>query len=217
MRTGVVDTPLHPGRCPSWLFKRMVKLSGVISEAIINEYGADELLKRLSDPLFFQALGCVIGFDWHSSGVTTTTCGALKTALITNEQVVVCGGKGATSRRTPQEIRSLDLSEDEKERLVYASRMSAKSDNSCLQDGYQLYHHSFLLSNNGEWTVIQQGMSSNYARRYHWHSSLAKGFVEKTNNLICCNKVENRVLNLTAVESRDVRELSVDLVNDGPS
>lgn len=218
MRTGVIDSPLHPGRCPSWLFKRMVKLSGAISEVIIDEHGADELLKRLSNPFFFQALGCVIGFDWHSSGVTTTTCGALKIALKNNEHVRLCGGKGGASLKTPSELRSnfFSLSKDRVEELVYASRMTAKSDNSCLQDGYQLYHHCFLLSSNGAWTVIQQGMNNKYARRYHWRSSLTKGFVHDTNNLICCNRVENRVLDVTASDSTEVRELSVDLINDGP-
>ena len=161
-RTGTATLPLHTGRAPRWLFQRMTALARSLTEAIVIEHGPSAFLKRLSDPYWFQAFGCVLGFDWHSSGVTTTVCGALKQGLAGTEadtSILVAGGKGRTSRKTPDELRKhasrLGL---DGESLVYASRMAAKVDSAGLQDGYQIYHHSFFFTGAGEWAVVQQGM-----------------------------------------------------------
>jgi hypothetical protein len=220
-RTGVSDLPLHGGRCPPWLFKRMKRLAGLITEVIIHEYGTDEFLRRISNPYFFQSFGCVLGFDWHSSGVTTTTLGALKESLDPEKHgVVVLGGKGGTSRKTIGEIEDMSqvfpLTENEIESMKYASRIVAKVDTSGVQDGYQLYHHNFLLSEKGNWSVIQQGMNSEnrYARRYHWLSEDVKSFVNEPHTAICCDH-RGRTLNMAAKESEESRKVSVDLVKDG--
>ena len=220
-RTGTVELPLHGGKAPKWLFDRMVKLSGAITEVLIYEYNQEEFLRRLSDPHWFQAFSCVLGFDWHSSGTTTTTCGALKMAIDPNETgIKVAGGKGRTSRRTPQEVEEtaelFSLSTKKIEELKYSSRMSAKVDNSCIQDSYQLYHHSFIFTEKGDWVVIQQGMSDRYARRYHWLSSNVDCFVEEPHTGICSDRKEKTVLDMTAGDSRETRETSVDLVRDNP-
>ncbi len=199
----------------------MKKLAGVVSEAIIYEYDQRELIRRISDPYFFQALGCVLGFDWHSSGVTTTVCGALKEALDPEVHgVAVCGGKGRASRKTPVEIEIaselFSLSSKKPEELVYSSKMAAKVDNSCIQDGYQLYHHTFFLTEKGDWAIVQQGMGESYARRYHWLSDNIKTFIEEPHNGICCDKIEDVVLDMTSKNSRETRETSLDLVRDNP-
>jgi len=174
MRTGIAHLPLHYGKAPSWLFQRMKHLSREITLFIIDTYGAEEMLHRLSDPFWFQAFGCALGFDWHSSGVTTTVCGALKEGLNGLEKELgfyITGGKGKTSRKTPVEIEKIcDQESMDGTPLIYASRMSAKVDSSAVQDGYQIYHHSFFFTNKGSWAVIQQGMNekARYARRYHW-------------------------------------------------
>lgn len=219
-RTGIANLPLHYGRCPSWIFEMMKRLGRAISEIIIAEHGQSEFLKRLSDPYFFQAFGCVLGFDFHSSGLTVTTLGALKEARLDDIGIFVCGGKGKTSRKTPEEIEqfsgNVSLSTKKIENLKYSSRMAAKVDSAAIQDGYQLYHHAFVFSENGSWAVIQQGMNANnrYARRYHWLSDEVKGFVEEPNNAICCDKKEARVLDMTASESRGARKISVEVVNE---
>jgi len=220
MRTGTVSLPLHGGKAPAWLFKRMVKLAGGITEALVYEYGHDEFLKRISDPYWFQAFSCVLGFDWHSSGTTTTTCGALKMALSPREHgITVAGGKGAVSRKAPDEIEKngeiFSLSTDRIERLKYSSRMAAKVDNSCIQDGYQLYHHCFFFTEKGDWAVVQQGMNTDYARRYHWLSDSMKNFIEPKNG-ICCDRKETNVLDMTAGESESCRRISLDLIKDNP-
>lgn len=219
MRTGTVSLPLHGGKAPAWLFKRMVMLAGGISEALIYEYGQDEFLKRVSDPHWFQAFSCALGFDWHSSGTTTTTCGALKVALSPEEHgITVAGGKGAASRKTPDEIEKsceiFSLSFDKIERLKYSSKMAAKVDNSCIQDGYQLYHHSFFLTEKGDWAVVQQGMNADYARRYHWLSDSVGSFIEP--HEICCDRKEAKVLDMTSNDSEACRMISLDLVKDNP-
>ncbi len=219
MRTGTVCLPLHGGKAPPWLFKRMVKLAGGISEALIYEYGQEEFLRRLSDPYWFQALSCVLGFDWHSSGTTTTTCGALKMALSPEEHgIAVAGGKGVVSRKAPEEIEKsgeiFSLSSYKIEKLKYSSRMLAKVDNSCIQDGYQLYHHCFFLNEKGDWAVVQQGMGDDYARRYHWLSDSVESFIEPHG--ICCDRKEAEVLDMTADESELCRKISLDLVKDNP-
>ncbi len=214
--------PLHGGKCPPWLFGRMKKLSGEISAIIVHEYGRDELLRRLADPFFFQALSCVIGFDWHSSGTTTTTMGALKEAIKPGELgVAVCGGKGKVSRKTPDEIEGaaevFSLSSKKVERMKYASRMAAKVDSSCVQDGYRLYHHTFIMSEDGDWAVVQQGMMERFARRYHWLSENVSDFVEEPHSGIVCERAENIVLDMTARESEEARKASLDLVKDCPT
>ncbi|NIM47133.1 MAG: DUF763 domain-containing protein [Candidatus Aenigmarchaeota archaeon] len=222
MKTGVADLPLHYGSCPRWLFKRMKKLGKAVTEIIVYEFGKDEFLKRISDPFFFQSFSCVLGFDWHSSGVTTTVTGALKEGLKSGELgIVVLGGKGKASRKTPQEIEKLEkifsLSTSKIEKLKIASRLSAKVDNSALQDGFQLYHHSFFVSEEGKWSVIQQGMNPeiHYARRYHWLSEKVKSFVVEPHLAICCD-TKGKALNMVAKESEDCRKTSVDLIKDNP-
>jgi hypothetical protein len=227
MKTGTVNLPLHYGRAPRWLFERMVGLSREITRIIIYEYGADEFLQRIADPYWFQAFSCVLGFDWHSSGTTTTTCGALKVAIDPGEMgIAVAGGKGRTSRKTPDEIREISesdafsLSDDTVNDLVYSSRMSAKVDNTCVQDGYQLYHHCFIFTEKGDWAVVQQGMNNEdrYARRYHWLSSDLGRFVCEPHLGICCDRVgvDGEVLDMTAEVSEEARKTSLDLVKDDP-
>lgn len=223
--------PLHPGKTPRWLFQRMRKLTKEICRIIIDEYGSRELLDRLSNPLFFQALACVIGFDWHSSGTTTTTCGALKTALNTitdtSSQIFVAGGKGRVSKQTPKELLSVnrhlktDFSETEIFDFIRASKLSAKVDNTVIQDTFQLYHHCFLIDSAGNFTIIQQGMNTRWARRYHWTSEKKVGmkggsFSEQPRDLIACNHIINNTLDLTAKESEQTRHCILDLINDNP-
>jgi len=222
MRTGVADLPLHYGRCPRWLFKRMKKLGRAVSEIIIYEFGKDEFLRRIADPFFFQSFACVLGFDWHSSGVTTTVTGALKEGLNNDLGIVVLGGKGKASRKTPEQIEKLDsifsLSSSKIGELKKASKLSAKVDNSALQDGFQLYHHTFIVSEDGKWCVIQQGMNPeiHYARRYHWLSSKVKSFVNEPHLAICCDS-KGRALNMVAEEGEESRKASVDLIKDNPN
>ncbi|MBI2471343.1 MAG: DUF763 domain-containing protein [Planctomycetes bacterium] len=214
MKTGIAHLPLHGGKAPAWLFQRMKRLAREITLAIVSEYGPQEMLQKLSDPFWFQALGCVLGFDWHSSGVTTTTCGALKEGIKGLEKelgLFIAGGKGGTSRKTPSEIISAgDQLSCEPEKLVYASRMSAKVDSSAVQDGYQLYHHSFIFTKSGDWAVVQQGMNdaNKYARRYHWLGSKVTNFVVEPHQAICCDSRGN-ALNMTAVESEEARQTTV--------
>ena len=210
-RTGIANLPLHYGKAPAWLFGRMRKLARAIILIMAEEEGPEEILRRLSDPFWFQAFGSVLGFDWHSSGLTTTVCGALKAGLKGTERdtgLYICGGKGAASRKTPDEIRlhCAKLRPDGEE-LVYASRLSAKVDNTALQDGYQLYHHSFIFTSRGSWAVIQQGMNeeTGYARRYHWLEEGMKSFVAEPHRAICCDQ-RGETLNLTARESKASRD-----------
>ncbi len=218
-KTGLLDLPLHPGRCPPWLFSRMKRLAAELTAAIVEEYGTRELLFRLSNPMFFQALGCVLGFDWHSSGLTTTASAALKEGVSPDLGLAFCGGKGKTSLKTPAEIElqseKLGISSATTAKLLKAARLSAKVDSACIQDGYALYHHLFVFDENGCWAVVQQGLNaeSGYARRYHWFDSAA--FVDSPNSAIAGYKHE-RVLNLTSEKSGEVRKISVDLVKDNP-
>ncbi len=211
MRTGYAHLPLHNGHAPRWLFSRMVPLARSIMTHIVEDYGRHGALARLSDPFWFQAFGCVLGFDWHSSGLTTTTCGALKEGLreVNRELgLYVCGGKGAVSRRTPGEIEQhceaigLDAAP-----LVKASRLSAKVDSAAVQDGYELYHHCLVFSADGEWCVIQQGMSDadSMARRYHWLGRPQLDFVDEPHAAVCCDR-RTPALNLAAHESTVSRE-----------
>lgn len=222
MKTGTMNLPLHGGKAPAWLFTRMEKLSREIISMIVSEYGPDEMLLRLSDPLWFQAFGCVLGFDWHSSGVTTTVCGAVKEAVKGLEKDLgffVAGGKGGTSRKTPLEIENAsNLVGKDFSHLVYNSKITAKIDSNALQDGYQLYHHCFIFTTDGgTWSVIQQGMNetSRMARRYHWLSKDLKSFVCEPHKAICCDK-KTSVINLVATESREARETITGLSRENP-
>ena len=210
-RTGTAHLPLHDGKAPAWLFSRMTKLAREITIAIVSDYGPVEMLKRLSDPFWFQAFGCVLGFDWHSSGVTTTVCAAIKEGIKGMESDLgffVAGGKGGTSRKTPAEIEGVGhLLTVDPARLVYASRMAAKVDNNAVQDGYQLYHHVFCFTKDGSWAVVQQGMNEKdlYARRYHWLGEKVSDFVCEPHSAICAEK-SAATLNLVARESAPARE-----------
>jgi hypothetical protein len=222
MKTGTANLPLHTGSAPPWLFKRMVSLAGEVVEALVCEHGPDEFLRRIADPYWFQALACVLGFDWHSSGTTTVTTGALKMALSPERHgIAVAGGKGKTSGKAPQDILrlgdALSISARKVGELQRASRMSAKVDNALVQDGYHIYHHAFFFTEKGDWAVVQQGMNDSHARRYHWLSDNVKSFVEEPHSAICSQRQEQSVLDLTAAESRENRKATLDLVRDGPS
>lgn len=221
MRTGVANLPLHYGKAPFWLFQRMKSLSREIVFFIIDTYGAEEMLRRLSDPFWFQAFGCVLGFDWHSSGVTTTVCGALKEGLNGMEKELgfyIAGGKGRTSRKTPLEIENICHRESiNGAPLIYASRMSAKVDSSAVQDGYQIYHHTFFFTYSGQWAVVQQGMNekTHYARRYHWLSEGMNDFVCEPHWAVCCDQ-RKQCLNLVAQESEKTRQVIARLSHERP-
>jgi hypothetical protein len=200
----------------------MTSLARSLTEAMVIEHGPAAFLKRLSDPFWFQAFGCVLGFDWHSSGVTTTVCGALKAGLAGTEadtSIYVAGGKGATSRRTPDELRAraARLGIDGA-RLVYASRISAKVDSAAVQDGYQIYHHSFFFTPAGDWAVVQQGMheGARSARRYHWLGEHVFDFVCEPHTAICSERREQSVLNLVAAESAGARSTAAAVARERP-
>ncbi len=200
----------------------MTQLARALTEALVIEHGAPAFLERLADPFWFQAFGCVLGFDWHSSGVTTTVCGALKAGLAGAEadtSIYVAGGKGAASRKTPDELRaaagSLGL---DGESLVYASRMSAKVDSAAVQDGYQIYHHSFFFTPAGDWAVVQQGMheADRSARRYHWLSQQVSDFVCEPHAAICSDRRGEAVLNFVAHESAGARNAAAEIAREKP-
>ncbi len=221
MRTGVAHLPLHYGKAPSWLFQRMKSLAKEITLCVIDVFGTEEMLSRLSDPFWFQAFGCALGFDWHSSGVTTTVCGALKEGIKGMEEelgLFIAGGKGRTSRKTPLEIEEIcDRGAMDGSPLIYASRMSAKVDSAAVQDGYQIYHHTFFFTRSGRWAVVQQGMNeeSRYARRYHWLSLGVKDFVCEPHWAVCCDQ-KKEGLNLVAAESQEARRSIADLSREKP-
>jgi len=198
----------------------MRRLGGAVVRLIVEEFGTEEFLRRMGDPFFLQSLGCALGYDWHSSGLTTVTLGALKEGTDPSWGIAICGGKGKVSRRTPQEIEEkaqlFSLSGEKLERLKYASRMAAKVDNACVQDGYQLYHHCFIFSEDGKWAVVQQGMRERWARRYHWVSEGIESFVEEPHAGIVGDRRESVVLDMTARESRGAREGSLELVREDP-
>jgi uncharacterized protein len=217
-RTGTANLPLHGGKAPSWLTGRMRKMAKEIASIIIEEQGTTKFIERLSDPFWFQAFGCILAYDWHSSGVTTVVTGVLKSALSPEEHgVAVCGGKGKTSRKTPSDIseagEKFSFCEQTINSLTYCSKMAAKVDNTAIQAGYQLYHHAFLVTKDEKWAVIQQGMSNedSSARRYHWLSQNTKSFVEEPHNGIACNVKRERALNMVAKQSEAARKASVDL------
>ena len=222
MRTGIATVPLDYGKCPKWLFERMKRLAKGITLAIVEEFGAEEFLKRLSDPIWFQSLGCVIGFDWNSSGLTTTTLGALKEGLRGLEDdlgIYICGGKGKISRRTPNEIRMVGLTRGFNfyEKLIFVSKITAKVDSCLIQDGFQIYHHNIIFTKDGKFTVVQQGMNVNFqkARRYHWFSPRIKNFTEEPHSGIISD-LKLRPLNLVSRKSRKNKEISLELVREEP-
>jgi len=221
MKRGHANLPLHGGRAPRWLFQRMKQLGGSITEVMVMEAGAEGFLKRIADPFWFQCFGCVLGFDWHSSGVTTTTCGAIKEGIRGKEHelgLFIGGGKGGTSRKTPDEIRKYsEKAGTDGESLVYASRMSAKVDSSGLQDGFQVYHHSFLFTLSGKWAVVQQGMNaeSGWARRYHWLGDKDQNFVCEPHSAICSDG-GGKVLNMIAREADDSRQATAEMSRQKP-
>ncbi len=223
MRTGVANLPLHPGKCPSWLFGLMKALGTAIIQVIVEEYGPEEVLRRLSDPVWFQAFGSVLGFDWHSSGLTTTVCAALKEGLAPRQGelgLFLAGGKGKTSRQTPHEI---DLACEKfglpstLEDLKYASKMAAKVDSAAVQDGYQIYHHFFVFLKDGSWSVVQQGLNdqTGWARRYHWLSSGLTDFVCEPHAAVCGSRSVN-VLNMVAQENDQARDAVAFLSREKP-
>jgi hypothetical protein len=220
-RTGIANLPLHGGKAPAWLTNRMRKLAKEITTIIIDEQGTDTFLTRISDPYWFQAFGCVLGYDWHSSGVTTVVTGILKQALSPEEHgIVVCGGKGKTSRQTPTEItraaEEFGFTENSIQTLTYTSKITAKVDNTAIQAGYQLYHHAFLITENKKWAVIQQGMSpeDRTARRYHWLSDNVTNFVVEPHNAIVGDAKRQKALNMTAKTSEGCRKASVDIAKE---
>lgn len=222
MERKTVNLPLHYGRAPKWLFERMTTLSAEIAEIIIFKYGPAEFLKRLSHPLWFQSLGCAAGFDWHSSGLTTTLCAALKEGLKNKKLGIhICGGKGRTARKTPHEIE--DRIEHYKlnvapEKFTSISRVTAKIDNSLIQDGYQIYHHNFIFDEEGNWCVIQQGMNTDmhYARRYHWFSQEVNDFFSEPHKGIISSIFHQSVLNIVASESKDARKVMLEIAREHP-
>lgn len=223
-RTGTAKLPLHYGKAPRWLVERMTKLAERIVTIIINEYSSQELLKRISDPHWFQALGCTLGYDWHSSGLTTVLTAVLKTAINPTEHgTAICGGKGRLSRQAPAEIiqasQTFGFTTDRTSRLRYASRMTAKVDNTAIQAGYPLYHHTVLITEKGEWAVVQQGMCTKdrTARRYHWLSQNVKDFLIEPHDAIVGDTKREIALNMTDKESRECQKTSTDIAKERPT
>jgi hypothetical protein len=220
-RSGVADLPLHGGRVPQWLADRMSKLGTGIVEAIVERYGRSELLSRLSDPFWFQALGSVMGMDWHSSGITTSVLGALKRGLNDRSDelgIYFCGGRGRHSRNTPQELRILaERRGFDGEALVRTSRLTARIDNNAIADGFQLYLHTFILTADGEWAVVQQGMNdaSGLARRYHWHSASVRDFVAEPHTGIV-GEHQGTIMNLVDRDAKPAQQALLDLVRQHP-
>lgn len=222
IQRGIATFTLDYGKCPKWLFDRMVMLGREMTHVIVAEEGPDAFIRRIGDPVWFQSLGTVLAFDWNASGLTTILTAALKEAIRGEERnlgIFICGGKGKTSRKTPDEIFTwgsrLALSEKNTRALSYNSRMAAKVDSALIQDGFQIYHHTFFFTKNGAWTVVQQGMNkeNQTARRYHWHSETAKDLIREPHSGISSQIKIPNVLNMTANESEKNRELSADLTH----
>lgn len=220
-RTGSADLPLHGGHVPPWLSARMAKLGRIIVEAIVLEYGRDELLRRLAHPFWFQSFGAVMGMDWHSSGITTSVVGALKRGLTPVQQelgIYVCGGKGAKSRATPQELTAVgDRTGLDATPLANASRLVAKVDSAAVQDGYDLYLHAFIVSAEGRWCVVQQGMNEQRreARRYHWLSENLQSFLDSPHSAIE-GRNQGSIINLADARAERNRRAGLELVHAGP-
>jgi hypothetical protein len=220
-RIGTADLPLHGGRAPRWLTARMARLARAIAVHVIEEAGPEEFLRRLSDPHWFQAFGCTLGFDWHSSGVTTTVCGALRRGLkgaAHDLGIYVCGGKGKRGLNTPKDIDAYaDAAGVDGDALARASRMSAKVDSAAVQDFHDIYHHCFLFTGKGSWAVVQQGMNTaaRTARRYHWLGESVESFVTDPHAAVCASRPEE-TLNLVAKEAEGARVKSAELSRERP-
>jgi len=220
-RSGSADLPLHYGHVPVWLAERMAKLGLAVVENIVLDYGKDEVLARLSDPFWFQSLGAVMGMDWHSSGITTSVMGALKRSVNPHSKelgIYICGGKGRYSKQTPDEL--LRISNDtglDGNYLVKCSKLSAKVDNTAIQDGFQLYTHNFILSSSGKWAVVQQGMSdrTSTARRYHWHSEAMSTFVDNPHTFIYGQNAGN-ILNMADKRAESSRNAVMLIAGEQP-
>lgn len=223
MHRGIATFTLDFGKCPPWLFERMVTLGREIMQILIAEYGPNEFIKRIADPVWFQSLGTVLAFDWNASGLTTILTAALKESIRGLEKdlgIFICGGKGKTSLKTPDEITAwsykLNLPDSKSKNLIYNSKMSAKVDSSLIQDNYQLYHHSFFFSKNGAWAVVQQGMNkeNRTARRYHWFSENIKDMIEEPHSGIISDSImKTNTLNMTSKDSAKNRSISTELAN----
>jgi hypothetical protein len=213
--------PLHGGHVPAWLADRMTQLGAAIVESILRHYGHSALLSRLSDPYWFQALGSVMGMDWHSSGVTTSVTGALKRGLNPRAAelgLYVCGGRGRHSRNTPAELRAIAESRGlDGDALVGASRLTAKIDNNCIADGFQIYLHSFIVAANGEWAIVQQGLNdrSGLARRYHWHSANVRDFVSDPHTGIA-GAHQGVIMNLVDSHAAPAQEALISMAHAPP-
>jgi hypothetical protein len=220
-RSGSADLPLHYGHVPVWLAERMAKLGLAVVENIVLDYGKDEVLKRLSDPFWFQSLGAVMGMDWHSSGITTSVMGALKRTVNLHSQelgIYICGGKGKYSKQTPDELISISNATGlDGNYLVKCSKLSAKVDNTAVQDGFQLYTHNFILSSSGKWAVVQQGMNdaTSTARRYHWHSESLTTFVDDPHTFIYGQNTGS-ILNLADKRANDSRNAIMKIAAEHP-
>jgi hypothetical protein len=220
-RSGIADLPLHGGRVPQWLAERMTMLGTAITETITYGYGTSAFLSRLSDPFWFQALGAVMGMDWHSSGITTSVMGALKRGLAPRAHelgIHICGGRGRHSRNTPHELRQLaERRGFDGEALVRTSRLTARVDNNAIADGFQIYLHSFVVTNNGEWAVVQQGLNdrNGMARRYHWHSASVKDFVAEPHTAIV-GEPQGTILNLVDGKAKPAQNAMLNIVREHP-
>jgi hypothetical protein len=220
-RSGVADLPLHGGRVPQWLAERMTKLGTAVTEAIVQDYGTSVFLSRLSDPFWFQALGAVMGMDWHSSGITTSVMGALKRGLAPRADelgVYICGGRGRHSRNTPQELRWIAGRRGfDGEALVRTSRLTARVDNNAIADGFQIYLHSFIVTSNGEWAVVQQGLNdrSGMARRYHWHSASVRDFVANPHTGIV-GENQGTIMNLVDAQAKPAQNALLEIARENP-
>jgi hypothetical protein len=220
-RSGYADLPLHSGRVPLWLANRMAALGGAIAERIVVDYGRNELLARLADPYWFQAFGCVLGMDWHSSGITTSVLGALKRALRPKAAelgVFVCGGRGRASLRTPDELIAVGENTGlDATQLVHASRLSARVDNNAVADGFQLYLHNFIVAADGQWVVVQQGLNdkTGMARRYHWHSAGLKSFVSAPHSGIA-GPPQGEIMNLVDRQALPAQNAILEILHQSP-
>lgn len=220
-RSGFADLPLHGGRVPQWLAERMQLLGTAIVESIVAHYGPNEFLSRLSDPFWFQALGAVMGMDWHSSGITTSVMGALKRGLKSRSHelgIYICGGRGKHSKATPAELIALsDRHGWDGDALVRSSRLTARIDNNAIGDGFQIYLHSFVVTNGGGWAVVQQGLNdeTGLARRYHWHSAGIRDFVcEPHSAIVGAN--EGTILNLVDRRAGAAQHALLSIANENP-